>query len=53
MNDLELVFAPAAAGLLLWARRAGDIDRLLQRRRANAGSATTAGLMWMLLMLRR
>jgi len=31
---------PAAAGLLLWARRAGDIDRLLQQRRANAGSAT-------------
>jgi len=35
-----------AAGLLLWARPAGDIDRLLhgaqQRgmRRANAGSAT-------------
>jgi len=54
MNDLELVFAPAAAGLLLWARRAGDIDRLLQRRRrANADSATTAGLMWMLLMLPR
>jgi len=30
---------PAAAGLLLWAQRAGDIDRLLQRRRANASSA--------------
>ena len=29
-----------AAGLLSWARRAGDIDRLLQQRRANAGSAT-------------
>ena len=28
------------AGLLLWARRAGDIDRLLQQRRAKAGSAT-------------
>jgi len=28
------------AGLLLCARRAGDIDRLLQQRRANAGSAT-------------
>ena len=25
---------PAAAGLLLWARRAGDIDRWLQQRRA-------------------
>jgi len=25
-------------GLLLWARRAGDIDRLMQQRRANAGS---------------
>ena len=25
--------------LLLWARRAGDIDRLVQQRRANAGSA--------------
>jgi len=24
--------AAAAAGLLLWARRAGDIDRLLQQR---------------------
>ena len=31
---------PAAAGLLLWTRRAGDIDRLLQQRRPNAGSAT-------------
>jgi len=37
---------PAAAGLLLWARPKGDIDRLLhgaqQRgvRRANAGTAT-------------
>jgi len=31
---------PAAEGLLLWTRRAGDIDRLLQQRRANAGSAT-------------
>jgi len=35
---------PAAVGLLLWARRAGDIDQLLhgarQQRRANAGSAT-------------
>jgi len=30
----------AAAGLLLWARRAGDIDRLLQQQRANAGNAT-------------
>jgi len=31
----------AAAGLLLWARRAEDIDRLLQQqRRANVGSAT-------------
>jgi len=29
---------PAAAGLLLWARRAGDVDRLL--RRANTGSTT-------------
>jgi len=25
---------PAAAGLLLWARQAGNIDRLLQQRRA-------------------
>jgi len=24
---------PTAAGLLLWARRAGDIDRMLQQRR--------------------
>jgi len=31
---------PAAAGLLLWARRAGDIDRMPQQRRANAGSGT-------------
>jgi len=31
---------PAAVGLLLWARRAGDIDRLLQQRPVNAGSAT-------------
>ena len=34
----------AAVGLLLWARRPGDIDRLLDGRRsaaaANAGSAT-------------
>ena len=30
---------PAAAGLLLRARPAGDIDRLLQQRRAVAGSA--------------
>ena len=30
----------AATSLLLWARRAGDIDRLLQQRRAIAGSAT-------------
>ena len=29
---------PVAAGL--WARPARDIDRLLHRRRANAGSAT-------------
>ena len=31
---------PAATGLLLWARLAGDIDRLQQQRRANAGSTT-------------
>jgi len=31
---------PAAAGLLLWARQAGDIDCLLLQRQANAGSAT-------------
>ena len=30
----------ADTGLLLWARRAVDIDRLLQRRRENASSAT-------------
>jgi len=30
----------SGSGLLLWARQAGDIDRLLQQRRANAGSAT-------------
>jgi len=34
---------PAVVGMLLWARRrAGDIDRLLQQRRANAGSGTSA-----------
>ena len=32
--------AAAAAGLLLWAQRAEDVDRLLQQRRANVGSAT-------------
>jgi len=31
-----------AAGLLLWARRAGDIDRLQQQQPANAGSATVS-----------
>ena len=31
---------PAAAGLLQQDRRAGNIDQLLQQRRANAGSAT-------------
>jgi len=31
-----------AAGLLLWARRTGDIDRLLQQRRANVSSTTLA-----------
>jgi len=31
---------PAAAGLLLWARQAGDLDRLRQQRRENAGSTT-------------
>ena len=30
----------ATVGLLLWSRRARDIYRLLQQRRANAGSAT-------------
>jgi len=34
---------PTAAGLLLWAQRAGDIDRLLQQWRANAGSTTMSG----------
>jgi len=33
---------PTAAGLLLWALLAGDIARLLQQRRANAGSATSS-----------
>jgi len=32
----------SAACLLLWARRTEDIDRSLQQRRANAGSATSA-----------
>jgi len=32
--------AAAADLLLLWDRRSGDIDRLLQQRRANTGSAT-------------
>ena len=31
---------PAAVGLLLWAQRKEAIDRLLQQRRANAGSGT-------------
>jgi len=31
---------PAAAGLLLWARSAGDVDRLLQQRQANARTST-------------
>ena len=31
---------PPAKVLLVWARRAGDIDRLLHQRWANAGSAT-------------
>ena len=31
---------PAAAGLLLWARLAGDVDQLLQQCRAETGSAT-------------
>jgi len=31
---------PAAAGLLLWARRAKNIDRLLQQQLANVGSDT-------------
>jgi len=31
---------PTAAGLLQWARRAGNINRLLQQQRAHAGSAT-------------
>ena len=37
--------AAAAAGLLLWAPPTGDIDRLLEKRRAraNAGSATLSG----------
>jgi len=30
----------AAAGLLLWALQAGDINRLLQQWRMNVGSAT-------------
>jgi len=29
----SIFYKPTAAGLLLWARRAGDIDRLLQQRR--------------------
>jgi len=33
----------AAAGLLLWARRAGDIDRLLHGRRS-AGNASSVTL---------
>ena len=42
MSDgLSHIWPPhtAAAGLLLWARRAGDINRLLHGRRANTGSA--------------
>jgi len=33
-------YTAAAASLLLWARRAGDIDRLLHSRRSNASSVT-------------
>ena len=37
----SVCLSQSAAGLLLWARPAGDIHRLLHRRRANdAGSAT-------------
>jgi len=50
LSDVRLSVCPSVcpsqpphasvAGLLLWARRARDIDRLLQQRRANADSAT-------------
>jgi len=32
----------AAAGLLLWARRSGDIDRLVHGQRASASSSRAA-----------
>jgi len=38
---------PAAAGLLLCARRAGDIDRLLHGRRSAAPRRSTASLLQM------
>jgi len=36
--------AAAAAGLLLWARRPGDIDRLLHGRRSAANAAASSTL---------
>ena len=38
--SVRLSLHAAAAGLLLWARQAGDIDRLPQQRLANAGGVT-------------
>jgi len=37
---------PTAAGLLLWARRAGDIDRLLKQRREQNGLKLDAKVHW-------
>ena len=45
-SGIHTSVCPTAAGLLLWARPAGDIDRLLHSaqqqgmQQANAGSAT-------------
>jgi len=45
MVSVRLSHSLAAAGLLLWARRARDIDRLLHgRRSANARSDTLSAI---------
>jgi len=53
--SVRLSLHAAAAGLLLWARQAGDIDRLPQQRLANAGGVTLSayGQLNTVLLLRR
>jgi len=41
---------PAAVGLLLWARRTGDIDRLLAARRAAASAGSGARVVGVVLL---